>query len=294
MTISRVLVIGAGGALGLEIVRLLAARGLDIVATYRTERPDVAKELKALGVELVQVDLSASDNIKQLINECDAAIFTPILSVSASAAKWLAKEQRAVFFSSNNVAIDPTASVYANLLEAEGVVQNSDGAVTILRPTMIYGYPGDGNLSRLMSAMTKWPLVPMPGTGNAMQQPVYYRDLAAVTVQRLLNPADAEVCCSVAGPAAATQKEVYRLAAKATGKNPFTPSIPLLPLSAALSLLEAIGIKPPVSKAQIARVEKDKVPQGAGVILTETTLDDGLRLLAAEMGLLTEEGAAPS
>ena len=134
----------------------------------------------------------------------------------------------------------------------------------------------------------------MPGTGNALQQPVYYRDLAAVAVERLLNSADAEICYSVAGPAPVIQREVYQLAAQAAGKNPFTPSIPLLPLSTAISLLEAVGVKPPVTKAQIARVEKDKVPNGVCVILTATPLEDGLERLAREMGLLTEEGAAPS
>ena len=126
----------------------------------------MTEKLKRMGAEVVQLDLSNKAALQPLIKNCDAALFTPILSVSASAAKTLSEGQRAVFFSSNNVAIDPAAPIYAKLLDAERVVQDSCGAVTILRPTMIYGYPGDGESQPLNGGHEQMAACPDAGNGK--------------------------------------------------------------------------------------------------------------------------------
>jgi nucleoside-diphosphate-sugar epimerase len=43
---------------------------------------------------------------------------------------------------------------------------------------MIYGAPGDRNLSRLLAVLARAPMLPVPGGGRHLQQPVQVADVA--------------------------------------------------------------------------------------------------------------------
>ncbi|MBL4619698.1 MAG: NmrA family NAD(P)-binding protein [Marinicaulis sp.] len=276
----RILVVGAGGALGLEIVRGLRAQNISVTATYRMHRPSMVKQLSALGAELVQLDLRNEAEVKQCLVDVDGVVFIPILTASKDAAQLLRDTQHAVFFSSNNVSIDPENDTYARLLEAEEETRKNAPHAVILRPTMIYGYAGDGNLSRLMKLMRKFPIIPMPGSGQALQQPVFYKDLAQIAIRsvlcRDLNPG----IYAVAGPEAISQRRLYAEIAKAAGGGRKVMSVPIKALTFAILMLEKLGIKPPVSSAQLDRAERNKAPSGVNVVLAPTSLPDGLKSLA--------------
>lgn len=281
MTGRRVVVVGAGSALGFEIARIASACGHEVTATYRTQRNDVEKAIGQTGAEPARLDVEDKNAVMTLLSDKDAVVFTPILTTSAAAAEILVPEQRAVFFSSNNVAIDPGAAVYARLLDAEGAVRAAAPQAAILRPTMIYGYPGDGNLSSLMTAMRRFPVTPMPGKESALQQPVFYRDLARVAVDVLFDESLAGQTRAVAGPKPIAKRALYRAAAKAAGRSPLIAPVPSWPAAGVLEALERAGLKFPVSSAQLRRADMDKIPQGERPILTGTSLEQGLSQLAA-------------
>ncbi len=288
MKIKRVLVAGAGGALGFEIVRTLRAKGVAVTATYRTLRPGVRESLSALGAEVDILDVADEDNTPSMLERADGAIFTPILSTSGAAARHLLSGQRAVFFSSNNVAIDPEAEVYSQLLEAEKQVLNDADNAVILRPTMIYGYPGDGNMSRLIKTFQRFPVVPLPGRGAALQQPVYYKALAGAAVDALLTSTGQPRICAVAGPEPVAQGALFRAAAYAAGSKSLILPMPLAPVAPVLSFLEKLGLRLPVTSAQIARAGLDKTPSCEHVLLTKTSLKEGLAALAADLDAAPE------
>src|SRR5690606_4230561 len=138
----RILVAGAGGALGLEIVRRLRERGIDVLATFRTPKVGLIEALEALGATPRRLDFDDARALTQTLFDAEGAILTPILSVSKNAVPMLADGRRAVFFSSNNVDVDPGNETYAKLRQAEDEVLAAAPGALILRPTMIYGYPG--------------------------------------------------------------------------------------------------------------------------------------------------------
>ena len=283
MSVKTVLVVGAGGVLGREIVSLLRARGREVVAAHRTPREGLEEELRALGARVVRLDLADSDQLALALAGVEGAIFTPILTVSAAAAKRLRSDQRGVFFSSNNAAIDAHAEIYARLRAAEETVRAGAPHAVILRPTMIYGYPGDGNLAKLMGAMRRWPFVPLPGKGEALQQPVYYRDLAAIAVDALLDGGAAGRVRPVAGPEPVSQRALYEAVAEAAGVSLRTVGAPLRLGAAMLGAAERVGLRLPVSAAQLRRAAVDKVPQGAEPLLGRTPLEEGLKALACAL-----------
>ncbi len=289
-----VLVAGAGGALGLEIVRCLRAQGRSVIASYRTDRQGVVGGIEDAGARAMRLDLADETAVRNILAETSAAIFTPILTTSAPAAQLLRPDQPAVFFSSNNVAIDPQAEVYAALRKAEEIAHACAPQAVILRPTMIYGYPGDGNLSKLMGAMRKSPVTPIPGGAKALQQPIYFRDLAAIAVQALGDEALRGGVRVAAGPESLSLRALYREAASAAGARSLLVPVPAGMLAALLALTEKAGLKLPVRAAQLARAGQDKTPQGP-VLLGRTPLPEGLRALSHALyaggGALDEDAA---
>ena len=68
----RVFVTGATGFIGGRLARKLRERGDEVVALVRS--PEKAKELEAIGVELVEGDLSSNEAIRHAAQGCDAAV----------------------------------------------------------------------------------------------------------------------------------------------------------------------------------------------------------------------------
>ncbi len=279
-----VLIVGAGSVLGREIIRMLRAKGVNVVAAFRTRRAGLKETLTGWGAKPLQLDVTDVAATRKALAAVDAAVFTPILTVSQSAAMLIGGNQRAVFFSSNNVAIDPDADVYAGLAKAEEAVLSAAPGAVILRPTMIYGYPDDGNMSRLIHWMRRSPIMPLPGNGAAMQQPVYYRDLATAAVQTVLEALPHAHTQAVAGPEALSTRALYNAVSRAAGARPFIVPAPFAAFAPVLRGAEAVGLKLPVKAAQLARAARDKTPPpDKAMILGETSIDEGLAALTTAL-----------
>ena len=63
-------------------------------------------------------------------------------------------------------------------LAAEQQIRGCGLDWTILRPTMIYGAAGDRNLSRLLRLLSRTAVLPVPGNGKCLHQPVHVADVA--------------------------------------------------------------------------------------------------------------------
>jgi nucleoside-diphosphate-sugar epimerase len=61
-------------------------------------------------------------------------------------------------------------------------------AITVLRPTMIYGSSRDRNMYKLVDYLHRHTLFPIFGSGNNLMQPVHARDLGNAYYDVLMNP----------------------------------------------------------------------------------------------------------
>ena len=73
-----VLVTGANRGLGLEFARQLQAAGADVIGTAR--KPEKAEELKALGVRVVQLDVTDEASVAALVKELDGVMIDVLLN----------------------------------------------------------------------------------------------------------------------------------------------------------------------------------------------------------------------
>jgi nucleoside-diphosphate-sugar epimerase len=140
----------------------------------------------------------------------------------------------------------------------ERAIVQSGVPYTILRPTMIYGTPTDRNISRIIRLVRRSPVVPLPGGGGSIFQPVHVDDLATCITTTLTRPESAGKTYSVPGGSAHSLEEIVAIIAKLLGKKVITVSVPFPLADAAVRAYERLARRPKLRREQILRLREDK------------------------------------
>jgi nucleoside-diphosphate-sugar epimerase len=143
-------------------------------------------------------------------------------------------------------------------LTAEEQIRGCGLDWTILRPTMIYGAPGDRNLSRLLPLLRRVAALPVPATGGCLHQPVHVGDVADAVLDALQRPAATGSLYNVAGPEPLPFAELLRTCARAVGSRTRLVPVPLAPLVALARGYELLSRHPRIRPEQVRRLAEDK------------------------------------
>ncbi len=259
----KVHVTGASGFLGGHVLSELVARGHAVSALARSEA--AATRVVELGATPVPGDLDDAASLDEAFATTGAEALVNVASLGfghAPAIVAAAEEtglKRAVFVSTTAVFTSLNASSRSLRLAAEDVIRHSALHWTIVRPTMIYGAPGDRNMARLLRLVRRSPVVPLPGGGHGLQQPVHVDDLARAVVAAVESPLAVGKAYDVAGPDPLSLRQVVQEAAAAVGPSPRLVSVPLAPAVAAAKAYERVVARPRLSAEQLRRLAEDKV-----------------------------------
>ena len=282
----RLVVTGGSGFLGEFVLREAVRRGYEVAALARS--PVAARTVHALGARPVSGDLAArgpaaAAALAQAFAAGDILVNLASLGFGDAPAIVTAAERAqvrgAVFVSTTAVTTTLPAATKRVRLAAERRIAESALAWTILRPTMIYGAPGDRNLCRLLPLLRRVPVLPVPG-GRHLQQPVHVADVAhavlaaaeligldqadpALTDPALAGPGPARtkpggVTYDLAGPAPMTFDELLRTAGQAVGSRTRFVPVPLPPVLAAARGYELVSRSPRIRAEQVRRLAEDK------------------------------------
>jgi nucleoside-diphosphate-sugar epimerase len=164
--------------------------------------------------------------------------------------------RRAVFISTTAILTRLTVASKPVRERGERLVMASGLDWTILRPTMIYGTPGDRNIVRLIKFVERWPVVPVIAP-NALQQPVHVADVAAAVAGALAHPVTIGRVYNLSGAAPLPLASIVRTVSGALGRSRLLVPVPLWPIKAVLTAW-AVVARPPVSVEQVNRIEEDK------------------------------------
>jgi nucleoside-diphosphate-sugar epimerase len=166
--------------------------------------------------------------------------------------------QRAVFVSTTALFTKLNARSKAMRQAAESAIQTSGLNYTILRPTMIYGTPGDRNMVRLLRLIQRSPIIPVFGDGQSYQQPVYVADLAWAICEVINHPHTIGRDYNLSGGQVLTYNQVIETAARALGRSLLILHLPAQPIIYLLETLERFHLPLPLKGEQIRRLNEDK------------------------------------
>jgi uncharacterized protein YbjT (DUF2867 family) len=258
----RLLVTGGSGFLGAYVLDEARRRGHEVVALARSDTATAA--VARHGAEPLSGDFDDPAGLPDVFSAARCSALLNIASLGFGhapaivAAARAAGVDRAVFISTTAVTTRLPARSRSVRLMAEEQIRESGLKWTILRPTMIYGAPGDRNLSRLLMLLPRVPVLPLPGGGRHLQQPVHVADAADAALSAVERSESAGSTYDIAGPDPLTFAELLRIAARTVGSQTRFVPVPLRPLVAAARGYELLAARPRIRAEQLQRLAEDK------------------------------------
>lgn len=196
----KIIVTGAAGLLGQNLIAELLAQGYDNI-TALDKHPGNLAILHELHpqVQCVQADLAkpgdwanhfpGADTLFLLQSQITGAHFAPFQRNTLDATKNVleaAKAARIPFtvFIGSSVVKSVADDNYTRAKKAQEAMMRESGlAHCIARPTLMFGWFDPKHLGWLSRFMAKTPVFPIPGHGRYVRQPLYVRDFCRVLVR---------------------------------------------------------------------------------------------------------------
>ena len=229
LAVRRVLLTGASGFLGREVLRRLLESGSEVVAVSRHPRPSqvpagviqVAADITGEGWQRWCEGCSAAIHLVGIIREAPRHrdTFDGAHRVGAERVVAACREhglRRLVYVSALGARRDATTAYLRSKWQGEEVVRGSSLAWTIVRPSVVFG-PGAGFFTTLASAVRRLPVFPIFGDGAYPLQPIAVGEVATALVAALGTDASEREVVELGGPEVLSYVEVVRRTAAALG-----------------------------------------------------------------------------
>lgn len=255
----KILVTGGTGFTGQRVLALFKERCE--VRCFVRPGSDMRK-IEKFNYEIVSGDTADLASLKKAMTGCDTLVnLVSLGSGYGPGIVRMAEEagiKRSVFFSTTALFTQLKADSKQLRAQAEDCIKESGLDWTILRPTMIYGAPDDRNMIRLIRFLDRFPVMPVFGSGEYMQQPVWVEDAAGAVVAVLENKITIGKAFNISGKFPHTFNEIIDLTAGALGKKVMKVHLPLKIAFYAARIQERLSSKPFLKAEQILRLAEHK------------------------------------
>jgi NADH dehydrogenase len=250
-----ILLTGASGVVGGELLPALLADGHDVRALVRDPRK--------LGEHRVDVQITLGDigdpfSLRHALRGVDTVIHLAatirdqpggtIEEVNGLATERLLRSaeragaERFVFFSALGATGFQRTRFFRSKALAEHAVRESPLESTVFAPSIIYR-PGDPWIT-LLQRFALLPAVPVSGSGHALYQPIWARDVARCVVASLggsgSNPGS-DGRYELAGPELLSYDDIVEVVMEASGRERPLVHVPLALVRAGLRALELLA-----------------------------------------------------
>lgn len=129
--------------------------------------------------------------------------------------------------------------------------------LTILRPTMIFGYANDRNMIKFIKLVDKLPIVPVVDGGRGLLQPVHGRDLGKAYYQVLVSVNLASDYI-LSGERALSMFELFKMISQYLGKQKTIISVPKQVAVLSAQVLRIISLNRVDFVERVQRMSEDR------------------------------------
>ena len=249
-------VIGASGRSGQALCRSLQADGIPVVPVVRDPEKWTATGLPGA---LKQADLRQPGALR-------AALAGATRVVSCAHARHAASIIAAAPQAATLILLGSTRKftrwpdAHGNgVLAGEAALLASGRSGVMLHPTMIYGAQGEDNVQRLSRLLQRLPIMPLPGGGRFLVQPIHQSDVTRCIQAALRHKWTGPDSLVIAGPTPIPYAGFVRSVAAAAGlRKPIIIPFPATPLILAARLTRHVAAIPTVQPDEIRRLMEDK------------------------------------
>ena len=167
---------------------------------------------------------------------------------------------RFIYMSAIGAALNAPAEYSRTKYQAERIVIGSECPYTIFRPSLVIGPDGEFIAQMKDLVLHNGPVIPVPGSGFNLFQPVWVDDLVQCVVKSLVMGETINQIYEIGGATQLSFNELIRGIAKSLGK-PKKPLLhaPIPLLYAAAAVMEKILPKPPVTRDQLKNLALDNI-----------------------------------
>ena len=255
------LVFGGSGQIGRPLLGRLRRDGWRVTAVSRDAHADEP------GLHWLRGDLSRvpalPPNIEAIISCGPLDAFARWYAAHASAAP------RVIAFGSTSAdtkrgSSDPAErDVAQRLRDGEATLLDAaarrDAALTLLRPTLVYGAGRDATLTRIATLARRWGRFPLPRNARGLRQPVHVVDLAEAAAACLGNEATHGRTYALPGGETLAYRDMVARVLACLAPPPALVELPSPLFNLALLVAQASGRATHLGEAAVTRMRSDLV-----------------------------------
>jgi uncharacterized protein YbjT (DUF2867 family) len=297
----RVLITGATGFVGREILRQLHQQGHSIRILARNRASSRVQEaisrwraevhpgniLEPASLEGALSGVEAVIHLVGIISEVGQSTFENVHTRGTRhmvAAAQQACVTRFIHMSALGTRPNAVSRYHQSKWAAEELIRHSGLQFTIFRPSLIYG-PEDQFVNLFAEIVRRSPIVPLMGSPRARFQPVPVEAVAAAFTRSLAEPRSIDQTYDLCGPEAMTLSGIVDQIQDALGKRRLKLRVPLSLARCQAACLEFLFRRllrkpPPLNRDQLQMLQEDNVgnPQPANALfgLSPVPLREGI------------------
>ena len=275
----KILVFGASGAIGRNLIRKLAKSNFIITAVTRNlhQKGYILKTQANAGyINIVEASIFDEQKLKNLISKNDICInlvgilfekgkrntFRNIHTFFPSLISKICNENNIEqFIQISSLGIDQAKdSKYAiSKLQGENNVKKNFSAATILRPSVVYSVD-DNFTTNFMTLLSRMPFFPLYYNGKTKFMPIHCSDLTEIIFQ-VISKNIKSVTIECVGPEIISLKDILKKLLKLIEKRRLLIPIPLI-IARLSAIIFQLLPKPLLTTDQLTLLKYDNVASG--------------------------------
>ena len=267
-----ILVTGASGFVGRNVVKALRTRGKEVRCFIRT--PSKEKAVAAYHVEMAYGDILTLSALKEAMRGVDTVVhlvaiirekgkenFDLINRSGTEIVTQAAKEEGVrhfVHLSAIGAQDNPAYPYLYSKWQGEQAVINSGLTYTIFRPSFQFG-EGDEFINTLAGVVKAFPIVPVVGSGKVRLQPISVEEVGAMISLVVDDPHFGGRTIEIGGPDQLTYNEIMDIIGKTLKVRRLRAHLPLPLMKGLTRIMEAVISNPPATSSQLELLALDNV-----------------------------------